>query len=50
MLVGHNHIHRRWAPQHAYGGGEADGIRQFTIGAGGRSLYPLGEAGPGGPS
>jgi hypothetical protein len=43
MLVGHNHIYHRWAPQHANGDRAADGIRQFTIGTGGRSLYPLGK-------
>ena len=43
MLVGHNHIYHRWAPQHADGERAADGIRQFTIGTGGRSLYSLGK-------
>jgi hypothetical protein len=43
MLVGHNHIYHRWAPQHANGERAANGIRQFTIGTGGRSLYPLGK-------
>jgi hypothetical protein len=43
MLVGHNHIYHRWAPQDAEGGRDADGIRQFTVGTGGRSLYPLGK-------
>jgi hypothetical protein len=43
MLNGHNHIYHRWAPQHADGQREADGIRQFTVGTGGRSLYPFGK-------
>jgi hypothetical protein len=43
MLVGHNHIYHRWAPQHADGDRDPDGIRQFTVGTGGRSLYPLGK-------
>jgi Calcineurin-like phosphoesterase len=43
MLNGHNHIYHRWAPQHADGQRAADGIRQFTVGTGGRSLYPLGK-------
>jgi hypothetical protein len=43
MLNGHNHIYHRWAPQHASGERAPDGIREFTIGTGGRSLYPLGK-------
>jgi len=43
MLAGHNHIYHRWAPQDADGVSNANGIRQFTIGTGGRSLYPLGK-------
>jgi hypothetical protein len=43
MLVGHNHIYHRWAPQTADGTRDVNGIRQFTIGTGGRSLYPLGK-------
>ncbi|HEX6843981.1 MAG TPA: metallophosphoesterase [Actinomycetota bacterium] len=43
MLVGHNHIYHRWAPQDVNGTRDANGIRQFTIGTGGRSLYPLGK-------
>jgi Calcineurin-like phosphoesterase len=43
MLNGHNHIYHRWAPQHADGQRDADGIRQFTVGTGGRSLYPFGK-------
>ncbi len=43
MLAGHNHIYHRWAPQDADGARDALGIRQFTVGTGGRSLYPLGK-------
>ena len=43
MLVGHNHLYHRWAPQHANGVRARDGIRQFTVGTGGRSLYPFGK-------
>jgi hypothetical protein len=41
--VGHNHIYHRWAPQDVNGARTADGVRQFTVGTGGRSLYPLGK-------
>lgn len=40
LLVGHNHIHHRWAPQDGEGNVDPEGIRQFTVDAGGRSLYP----------
>ena len=43
QLNGHNHIYHRWAAQTADGVRDANGIRQFTIGTGGRSLYPLGK-------
>jgi calcineurin-like phosphoesterase family protein len=43
LLVGHNHIYYRWAPQHWSGERAADGVRQFTVGTGGRSLYPFGK-------
>jgi hypothetical protein len=43
MLVGHNHLYHRWAPQDVEGDRDPDGIRQFTVGTGGRSLYPLGK-------
>ena len=43
LLVGHNHIYHRWAPQDVDGNRDVDGLRQFTIGTGGRSLYPLGK-------
>lgn len=43
LLVGHNHLYHRWAPQDADGDRDPAGIRQFTVGTGGRSLYPLGK-------
>ena len=43
MLVGHNHIYHRWAPQNVAGERDPNGIRQFTVGTGGRSLYSLGK-------
>jgi hypothetical protein len=43
VLNGHNHIYHRWAPQDAFGTRDPNGIRQFTVGTGGRSLYPLGK-------
>ncbi len=43
MLNGHNHIYHRWAPQDASGNRDPNGIREFTVGTGGRSLYPLGK-------
>jgi calcineurin-like phosphoesterase family protein len=43
QLNAHNHIYHRWAPQTADGIRDPNGIRQFTIGTGGRSLYPLGK-------
>lgn len=43
LLNGHNHIYHRWAPQTADGTRDVNGIRQFTVGTGGRSLYPLGK-------
>ena len=43
QLNGHNHIYHRWAPQTVDGIRDPNGIRQFTIGTGGRSLYPLGK-------
>lgn len=37
-LSGHSHMYQRWAPQDAYGNYAEDGIRQFTVGAGGYYL------------
>ncbi len=42
MLSGHDHIYERFAPQNAQGElDQSRGIRQFVIGTGGKSLYPL---------
>lgn len=42
VLAAHNHIYQRWAAQDAHANADADGIVQFTVGTGGRSLYPFG--------
>jgi 3',5'-cyclic AMP phosphodiesterase CpdA len=42
MLAGHDHFYERFAPQTP--GGEVDagrGLREFVVGTGGRSFYPL---------
>jgi hypothetical protein len=40
VLVGHDHVYERFAPQAPDGSADlARGIRQFTVGTGGRSLY-----------
>ena len=39
VLVGHDHIYERFAPQTADGVADADGVRQITIGTGGAGLY-----------
>jgi calcineurin-like phosphoesterase family protein len=42
VLVGHEHVYERFAPQTPAGASDpARGIRQFTVGTGGRSLYGL---------
>lgn len=42
VLAGHEHIFERFAPQTATGALDATrGIRQFTVGTGGRSLYGI---------
>jgi len=42
VLAGHNHLYQRWAPQDAHGNAVAGGTIQFTVGTGGRQLYPFG--------
>ena len=42
VLVGHNHLYQRWAPQDAHGEAVDGGTVQFTVGTGGRQLYPFG--------
>jgi acid phosphatase type 7 len=39
ILNGHDHIYERFAPQLSDGSSSENGIRQFTIGTGGRELY-----------
>ena len=42
VVTGHDHFYERWAPQTP--GGEVDpehGLREFVVGTGGRSHYPL---------
>lgn len=39
VLVGHDHLYERFAPQAPDGTADAAGIRQFTVGTGGKSLY-----------
>jgi acid phosphatase type 7 len=43
VLVGHEHSYERFAPQDPNGTADrAMGIREFVVGTGGKSLYPLG--------
>src|SRR5262245_2610160 len=46
ILSGHEHVYERFAPQDAAGRADAYGIRQFTVGTGGRSLRGFGEIQP----
>ena len=39
VLGGHDHVYERFAPQDPDGRGDPDGIRQFTVGTGGYTLY-----------
>ncbi len=43
LLVGHNHIYQRWAPQNVTGARDPNGIVEFIVGTGGRSLYSFGK-------
>jgi hypothetical protein len=42
VLSGHEHLYERFGPQDAEGDADADGLRQFTVGMGGRSHYDFG--------
>ena len=43
MLVGHEHVYERFGPQTPTGAADAArGIRQFTVGTGGKSHYTFG--------
>jgi 3',5'-cyclic AMP phosphodiesterase CpdA len=39
VLNGHDHIYERFAPQAASAEPKPDGVRQFTVGTGGKALY-----------
>ncbi len=41
VLSGHDHDYERFAPKDRDGRDADDGIRQFVVGTGGKSLYPL---------
>jgi len=41
ILNGHEHVYERFAPQNPSGVADANGIRQFTVGTGGKSHYPF---------
>jgi hypothetical protein len=41
LLVGHQHIYERFAPQNLNGQAVANGVRQFIVGTGGKSQGPL---------
>lgn len=42
VLTGHEHVYERLAPVDPAGRPDPDGIRQFVVGTGGRSLYGFG--------
>jgi poly-gamma-glutamate capsule biosynthesis protein CapA/YwtB (metallophosphatase superfamily) len=47
VLAGHAHVYERFAPQLASGVvAPSSGIRQFTVGTGGKSLHSIGSALP----
>jgi hypothetical protein len=39
VLVGHDHLYERFAPQDMDGNASATGVREFVVGTGGKSLY-----------
>jgi hypothetical protein len=39
ILSGHEHLYERFGPQDSEGDADPDGVRQFTVGMGGRSHY-----------
>ncbi len=41
VLVAHDHLYERFAPQNATGVADAGGIREFVVGTGGKSLYRI---------
>jgi acid phosphatase type 7 len=46
ILNGHEHVYERFAPQTPAAVANANGIRQFTVGTGGRSHYTIGTIQP----
>jgi hypothetical protein len=42
VLNGHDHSYERFAPQNSSGQADANGIREFVVGTGGKSLYAWG--------
>jgi hypothetical protein len=46
VLNGHEHQYERFAPQNPDAAADPQGIREFVVGTGGRSLYPFGSADP----
>ena len=43
LLTAHNHLYMRWAPQSGDGKVDPNGVTEFVVGTGGRSLYPYGK-------
>jgi hypothetical protein len=41
VINGHDHMYERFALQNPSGKADTRGIRQFTVGTGGATLYPL---------
>ena len=41
VLSGHDHHYERFTPQDAVSQAKSEGVRQFVVGTGGRSFYPL---------
>jgi 3',5'-cyclic AMP phosphodiesterase CpdA len=41
VLVGHDHDYERFAPQNSLGTADPNGIREFVVGTGGKSLGPF---------
>jgi acid phosphatase type 7 len=41
VLAGHEHQYERFAPQRGDGSAASNGIRQFVVGTGGKSIYPF---------
>jgi hypothetical protein len=41
VLNGHSHNYQRWRPQDPFGASDPNGIREFVVGTGGASHYPM---------